>query len=183
MSKDVPTTNLHWWSSIAWWGVTIVTLVLVDDLLFGPFFWVAAQFSRSMATVFAFLLSFGFQLWLNWAALQPQQGRVAKAMLDRLRVPRKRPEVVAHEASVQQRIVSAASAVATSLLIGGVLPIIFLRDRDVMSVARLRRLSILTASVYSAEFALLHGGYGFGEVLHVVLGWLSPVFHAVWGLV
>lgn len=168
MSETVPIRVKRVASFIFWWGVTLVTLVLIDDLVFGPVFWMLSQVNAVMATATAFGVSLVFQLWVNWAGLQPEPGRTARFFINRLMAAHKRSQVVEREESVRRMIVSGASATAISLLVGGVLPIIFLHRRQMMDVGRLRRLAVLTSTIYAIEFALIHGGYGLGAVV----GWM-----------
>lgn len=165
MSKTAPATTSPCWSLIFWWAATIITLVLLDDLLFGPAFWALSQVGQVLATVTAFLASFVFQIWMTWAGLRPQPGRVAQFFVNRLMVAHKRRQITEREETLRNQITSIASAIVASLLFGGVIPVIFLHRRGMMSVGYLRRLSFVTSAVYAIEFALIHGGYGFGAVV------------------
>jgi hypothetical protein len=168
MSKTVPIKIVRWGSFVFWWGVTLVTLILLDDLLFGPIFWLLSQVDRAMATAAAFCASFAFQVWTNWAGLRPNPGRVAQFFINRLMIARKKHQIVEREESLRRQIISGSSALGASLLVGGVIPIIFLHRKGVLGIGHLRRLALMTSAIYATEFALIHGGYGLGAVL----GWL-----------
>ena len=166
--KTAPETTsalARWGSFLFWWGVTLLTLILLDDLLFGPVFWALAAIDVALSTAAAFSASFIFQMWLIHEVLRERQGRIATWFIGRLFMARKRRQIVAREESIQHQVVSSASALAVTLLIGGVLPIVYLHRRQSMSRAALRRLSLATATLYAVEFALIHGGYGLGAVV------------------
>lgn len=167
MSKIAP-TRTSWWLSIFWWAVTLVTLILIDDLFFGPAFWALSLLNPLLATVLAFLISFYVQVWVTMEGLTPAPRKLAKLVINRLMLARKSGRIVEREGSLLSRVTSVVSAVLMSLVVGGVLPVLLLNKSGKLSTRHLRRLSLLTSAIYATEFALIHGGYGLGALL----GWL-----------
>lgn len=163
MSKIAPPI-VRWWKSALWWTVTLVTLVALDDMVFGPVFWALSQIGPLFATLVAFGVSLGAQTWLIRAGLRPERGRVVRFLIARLMLGHKRPQIAEREASLQRKVVSTVSAVLLAFIVGGILPILFLQRRGVASIQYLRRLGWLTSVVYALEFSLIHGGYGLGAL-------------------
>lgn len=147
---------------VFWWGVTLITLFILDDLLFGPIFWSVALWSQLGSTVLAFLASLYFQNWLINASLRPVPGRLANFFLQRLMLQRRNQEIAEREESVKHVAASAAGALLVTPLIGSVIPTLLLDKHQLMDRKRLRPFSFVLTLVYATEFALLHGGYGFG---------------------
>lgn len=140
-----------------WWAATVATLVVLDDLTFGPFFWAVARWRGALTAVLAVLAVYiPAQIYLVWRATAEHPGRVASFFLNRLDLERRSHQVSRREAQLHGRVVGAASAVLLTPLIGGVLPPIILW-RAGYSQHFVRRLSLVTAPLYAAEFALLHG--------------------------
>ena len=150
---------------IFWWIVTLTTLIIVDDLLFGPFFWALALWSAPVATIIAFAASYAMQIWLIRAGTRPDMGRIARAMLARMMLGHKREEIAVRETSLKERSATIAGAFIMTPIIGGVLPALLLAKRGV----DVTRLSYLLALIYSIEFAAIHGGYGFGWLVRVMV--------------
>lgn len=150
---------------VFWWIVTLTTLIIVDDLLFGPVFWIISVWNALAVTALAFTASFAMQIWLVRAGTNPNPGRVAKCMLDRLLLGHKNEEVVAREASLKARASSVIGAVIVTPIIGGVIPALLLAKRGV----DVGRLTYLLATIYSIEFAAIHGGYGLGGLVRLVV--------------
>jgi hypothetical protein len=96
------------------------------------------------------------RVYLVWRATAEDPGTVATWFLVRLDLQRRHERIRDNELRLRGRVVGAASAVALSLLIAGVLPPLLLH-RNGYPTAAVRRLSVLTATVYATEFALLHG--------------------------
>ena len=141
----------------AWWVATLTTLVLLDDLTFGPFFWAVSRWrGAAIAVLVVFAIYVPAQVMLVRQATKPDPGTVALFFLNRLELERRSHQVADREAKLHSRVVGAASAVGLTLLIGGVLPPILLW-RSGYSVSFVRRLSFVTAPLYAAEFAVLHG--------------------------
>jgi hypothetical protein len=150
-----PRRRLH--HTIWWWTLTLVVLVVLDDLTFGPFFWVISRTAGpwwAVAAVYAVYVP--VQIYLVRAGTRDHPGRLAQWFLQRLDLERRHPRIRENEHRIRSRVAGAGSAVALSLVIAGVLPPLLLwrqgYPRDFV-----RRLSVVTASVYATEFALLHG--------------------------
>lgn len=143
--------------TVGWWFATIATLVVLDDLTFGPIFWALAVLAGSWWAVGAvFAVYVPVQVYLVRRATEPSPGRVAAWFLHRLELERRYEPIQRNDQRVRSRVVGVVSATALSLLIGGVLPPILLYRRG-WPRDDVRRLSLLTSTVYAAEFALLHG--------------------------
>lgn len=166
MRKIVPHSEPSpWWAVAYWWAATVVVLTLLDDLLFGPAFWGLAQLSQVAATATAFCVSFVFQLWLVKAGVNLQPGKWARFFLKRLLAERAAPQIARREASIHHRIGSLVAALAVSLVVGGVIPILLLHRQGRLSPRSLHWVPLATAGIYAAEFALIHGGYGIGGLI------------------
>lgn len=156
-SGPVSAERRPWLSSVAWWSLTILVLTVVDDLTFGPLFWLL---SRTAGPVIA-----GLTAWVAYTVIQitlVRQGteeephRVAAFLLNRLSLERRFDQVGVREQSLHASVTDVVTATLASLVIGGVLPplILYRRGRARESV---RRISYLTAPIYAVEFGLLHG--------------------------
>lgn len=154
---------------VFWWGITLVTLLVLDDLLFGPVFWSLAVVNPGLSTVAAFVASVSFQQWLVHASLRPRQGKFALFFLQRLSLKRKNSEIASREDSLRRTAASVVGALAVTPLIGGVIPILLLNKHQMMERGKLRLFSVLLAVIYACEFALLHGGYGLGAVVRAII--------------
>jgi hypothetical protein len=152
-----------------WWTVTILTLIVLDDLVFGPVFWSLALWSRMGAALAAFFASWAFGTWLVFRGTREEPGRVASFFLNRLWLERRNPDVARRERKVREAVTSALAAVVATPFVGGVVPSLLLYKRDALPVVRIRRLAVLLAALYAVEFAAIHG-YGFGGVLRTVVG-------------
>lgn len=161
----IPSRFARWASFVFWWGVTLLTLIVLDDLTVGPAFWLLALVSPILSTIVAFCVSFVFQLWLIYSVTSGQPSRRATRFINRLLPTHKSSRVVACEQSIRRRVVSSLSAIVVTLLIGGVLPVVFLYREGRMRASALRRLALVTTALYALEFALIHGGYGLGAVV------------------
>ena len=139
------------------WVVTVVTLVVLDDLVFGPIFWALARWQGSaVAATVAFVVYFVAQIFIVHQGTRPEPHR-AGCVLPASPRPRAgfRP-TRRHEEEIRSRVLGAGSAILLSPVIGGVVPPMVLWHRG--HPARfVRRLSVVTAAVYASEFALLHG--------------------------
>lgn len=155
--------------SIFWWTVTVLTLFVMDDMVFGPVFWAISVWSQVGATVLAFVISLLFQLWLVRAGTSSNPGRVAKFMLKRLMLERKNPEVEKREEKIKAKSAKISGAILVSPLIGGVLPILLLYKHQFSRNTTLE-VAWATTFIYAIEFCLLHGGYGFGRIAHSIFG-------------
>ena len=153
-----------------WWIVTIVTLFVLDDLVFGPGYWLLALVNPLFSTVVAYAVSFVFQVWLINACLRPKTGKIATFAIERLMLERKNVEIAKREQSIKRSATSALGALLVTPLIGATIPTLLLHKHQLMEVQVLRWFSLLLAAIYSAEFALIHGGYGFGGLLRTLVG-------------
>ena len=173
MRKTKLSIARHRVATVWWWVVTLAVLIVLDDLVYGPLFWIASLLNVVWATVAAFAASFAFQMWLNMAYIRTAPAPWAQRVVDRLTLARKSPSIERRERTIQQRAVSYVGAIMVTPIIGGVLPVVFLYRRGAMDVGGLRRLAVLTSGIYATEFALIHGGYGLGAVLASVPRWFA----------
>lgn len=153
---------------VFWWGVTLITLFIVDDLLFGPLFWIISLAHPLVSTVAAFVASLVFQNWLTKAALKEQPSKRATFFLQRLMLERKNKEIAQREDSLKRRASSTIGALLVTPFIGAIIPTLLLHKYHLMPPERLRSFSALLRVIYAVEFALLHGGYGFGRIFRAL---------------
>jgi len=144
-----------------WWAVTIITLVIVDDLVFGPVFWAIALLNRFAAVALAFFASWLYGTWLVFRGTREESGRVAQFLLNRLWLERSNPEIAQRTQRVHSSVTSVVAATLATPFIGGVIPALILHKRDAMPLSQIRRLAVFLTALYALEFALIHG-YGFG---------------------
>lgn len=143
------------WTTIGWWTVTIATLVVLDDLTYGPLFWLLTAAVGSLAVPIAFVVYLAAQLYLVAHGVRDEPGRLARWMLDRLNLARSSDEVAQREQMLHQKVTSALFAVLLAPLIGGVIPPLLLWKRG-WSRRAVMGLAVVTAATYAAEFAILH---------------------------
>lgn len=142
---------------VFWWAATVLTLIVLDDLTFGPLFWVLSRIFGPFAAIAAiYAVYVPAQVFIVNQATLPNPGRTARFFLRRLDLTRRRPEISDREDLVHHRVVGGTSAVVSSLLIAGVLPPLLLWKAG-FTRRFVRRISYVTAFVYASEFALLHG--------------------------
>lgn len=144
-------------SAVGWWVATLLTLVVLDDLTFGPFFWAISRLvgpGAAVAAVYAVYVP--AQVYLVRRATEPEPGPIATFFLRRLQLERRSSAIAERERALHGRVIGAGSAIALSLVIGGVLPLLLLWRRG-FDRSFVRRLSYVTAVVYATEFALFHG--------------------------
>lgn len=144
-------------ATVAWWIATIFTLVVLDDLTFGPIFWVIARVGGAwwaVAAVFAVYVP--VQVFLVRRGTAPTPGRLAAWFLSRLDLERRFEPLRTNEQRLRNQVAGVVSALALSFVIGGVLPPLLLYRRGWPRLA-VRRLSIWTSVLYACEFAVLHG--------------------------
>lgn len=140
-----------------WWVVTLGTLLVIDDLTFGPaFWWLSRTVGRVPASTTAFCVYLAAQILLVYRGTTESPGRLASFFLRRLDLTRRHPRVEAHERAVRSGIVGGLSAILAAPVIGGVIPPLVLW-RIGFSRRYVRSLVLLTAPVYATEFAFLHG--------------------------
>lgn len=83
-----------------WWALTLGLLILIDDLTYGPIFWVLAVATGQIAIVVAFSIYLAVQLYLVAEGTKSSPSRVAAAILRRLRLARRSEEVGKREVRV-----------------------------------------------------------------------------------
>lgn len=155
--EPAPSPAIRIARATVWWAATLATLVVLDDLTFGPAFWAISRWRGAATAVLAvFVVYVPAQVYLVRRATEPDPGRVAAFFLKRLELQRRSAHVGEREARIHRRVAGAASALALTLVIGGVLPPLLLW-RAGYSTSYVRRLSYATAPLYAAEFAVLHG--------------------------
>ncbi|MDH4171343.1 MAG: hypothetical protein OEW42_17315 [Acidimicrobiia bacterium] len=143
--------------TVFWWIVLILALVVMDDLTYGPVFWVLGQWAGPViAAGTAFSIYVVVQLWIVNAVVSDSPNRLVRWLVDRLDLARGRTELATREQSLRTTVVGSVSAVLVSPLLGGVLPPVLL-FRSGFSPNQVRRVAVPCAIVYAAEFALLHG--------------------------
>lgn len=143
--------------TIGWWIVTIATLVVLDDLAFGPFFWAISRLAGPLVAVVAiYLVYVPAQLFLVARGTTDRPGRFARFFLTRLDLERKSTKVAEVERSIRQKVTGISSAILLSLVLGGVIPPLTMW-RHGYERRTVKRVSAVTAVLYATEFALLHG--------------------------
>ena len=139
-----------------WWVATIATLVVVDDLTYGPISWLLVKFFGQAVIALVFVIYFVAQLYLVNQGIRDSPTRLAGALLDRLQLSRRSSQVADRETHIHEHVTGAALACVFSLLIGGVLPPLLLWRRG-WSRTAVQRVAVATSAIYAAEFAMLHG--------------------------
>lgn len=135
---------------------TLATLLVLDDLTFGPAFWFVARVWGAVPAVIAvYVVYVTAQIYLVRRATTTDPGRLASFLLGRLDLDRRSRRIGENEERLHARVAGGLSAVFMTLLIGGVLPCLLLW-RGGYSTEFVRRLSIVTSVVYATEFMLLH---------------------------
>ena len=108
-APDPGRTTTHLLRSIAWWCATVATLVVLDDLTFGPFFWAIARWRGAATAVVAVLAVYvPAQIYLVFRATADHPGRIAAFFLNRLDLERRSHHVARREAQLRGRVVGAA---------------------------------------------------------------------------
>lgn len=82
---------------------------------------------------------------------------------------RKSNKVAEREIVIKGKIISAFGAFMATPLIGGVVPILILHKYGITTKSKLRYLGVLLSVMYALEFAMIHGGYGIGATLRVLV--------------
>lgn len=154
--------------TVFWWAITIMTLFILDDLVFGPAFWGLALWSPAVATVLAFAASVIFQTWLINAVVKQDRSKLASFFLQRFMLERKNKQVARRENSLKLQAASVAGAILVTPLLGSVVPVIVLHEHQVMGAKQLRLFALSLSVVYATEFALIHGGWGFGALARAI---------------
>ncbi len=149
--------NTRWIATVGWWLVTIATLVVLDDLVFGPVFWIIARtLGAPWAVVAVFAVYMPAQLFLVDRGSREEPGRVAAWWLHRLDLERRSRRIQENVESVRARVTGGFVAVLLSPVIGGVLPPLLLW-RQGWDRRYVRAVSLPCAAAYAATFALVHG--------------------------
>jgi hypothetical protein len=154
--------------NLFWWAALLVTLVILDDLVFGPIAWLIAQVSPWLAAVVGFSAMWGLSYWLVVVGVRQDQGRVARLLLSRLQLERRNPAIREREDTLKAHLTSVAVAVPMSLLFGGVVTSLWLYKREVVDERQVRRLALWLTALYACEFVVLHA-FGGGRLLAEVL--------------
>lgn len=140
-----------------WWAGTVVILVILDDLVFGPVFWLASRVAGPAVAVLAiYAIYVPTQVFLVRRGTEESPGRLADFFLKRLDLHRRNERVAEVEGQLRSKVTSTLSAIAMTLVLGGVIPPLILW-RHGSPTSFVRRLSVVTAVVYATEFAVLHG--------------------------
>lgn len=147
--------------TLYYWMLLLVILVMVDDLVFGWFFWGLSQIHPLLSFVIAIMASWSLGVWLTMRGLAPEPGRLAGWFLYRLQLERGNPELRAREDELKEKITSVGVAVPMSLLFGGVVTTLWLRRRGVVSDESAKRLAFVLCGLYAFEFATIHA-FGIG---------------------
>lgn len=150
--------------SLFWWFITILTLFVLDDMLFGPIFWALSLASQTVATVLAFCIPIATQQWLIREGTKDEQAKIAKFALTKLSLERKNSQISEREEQIKAKSVRYFGAAAVAPLIGGVIPTLVLYKQG-FPRASVLRFSWIPTILYAAEFAAIHGGWGVGGVL------------------
>ncbi len=149
--------------TLYYWIELFAFLVVIDDLAFGWIFWGLAQVHPLVSAIAALAIYWNVGYWLLIRGLNPNPGKLARKMLNRLQLERKNPELQARQDQLKSKVTSVAVAVPMSLLIGGVLTVLWLRRRNAVSQDGAYRLGFWLCGLYALEFALIHGlGIGSG---------------------
>ncbi|MEZ5267881.1 MAG: hypothetical protein R2789_04680 [Microthrixaceae bacterium] len=139
-----------------WWAATIAILVILDDLTFGPAFWLISRVAGPIWAVVAVYAVYVPHNCFSWPGELSTTLRVA-SWFSRLDLERRYQKVRDNERLMHSKAVAGAtSAVVLSLLIAGVLPPLILW-RQGYGREFVLRVAVLTSVVYASEFALIHG--------------------------
>lgn len=149
-------SQLSWLRTLYYWLLLLLTLLILDDLVFGWIFWALAQFNLVGTIVFAIVTSWVFGYWLTLRGLKPHPGRIAKFLLSRLQLERKNEELQRRERQIRDKLVSSGAAVPMTLLFGGVVATLWLRRQGAIDDVQARRLAFWLSGVYALEFAFIH---------------------------
>lgn len=152
-----PVERPRWWQFILWWTITVLTLVVLDDLTFGPIFWII---SRTAGPWISAALALGIytaaQVYIVFRATEEVPGRIARFFLRRLDLNRRSRHIADNERKLRGRVAGWTSAVLMTPIIGGVLPPLLLWRMGWNRTA-VRRVVLVCAPIYAMEFAILHG--------------------------
>ncbi len=154
---EAPPEPTKRWQVVLWWMATIGTLVVLDDLTFGPAFWLISRTAGPwIAAMTALAIYTSAQIYIVVRATEPEPGRIASFFLGRLDLERRSPVVHANEQKLRSRVAGWGSSILLTPVIGGVIPPLVLWRRG-WDASAARRVACVCAPIYAAEFALLHG--------------------------
>lgn len=140
-----------------WWGITLVTLIILDDMVFGPIFWALATYNRLLSTIVAFFASWAFGLWLVNAGLKDEPSKLANFFLSHLMLGHKTKQIHEREEKISRTAATGTGALLVTPVIGGVIPALILRKYELMKLDTIRSYAVLLTAVYAVEFAAIHG--------------------------
>ncbi len=154
---DTPDEAPSWWQVALWWIATVLTLVVLDDLTFGPIFWLISRTAGPwVAAGLALCIYTSAQVFIVYRATEEVPGRIASFFLNRLDLNRRSRHVAENERKLHSRVGGWASAILLTPVIGGVLPPLLLW-RIGWDRRTVRRIVLVCAPIYAVEFAVLHG--------------------------
>lgn len=150
-------TPVRRWQVALWWVATVLTLVVLDDLTFGPVFWLLSRLAGPwVAATTALVVYTAAQVFIVFRATEHDPGRVAGFFLRRLDLARRSHNVNANEQKLRSKVVGWSSALLVTPIVGGVIPPLVLW-RSGWSVKGVRQIACVCAPIYAVEFATLHG--------------------------
>lgn len=148
--------DTNWRSTILWWVATVTTLVVLDDLVFGPAFWALARTSGAIVAVVAvFVVYIPAQMFLVYRGTTVQPGRIASWWLRRLDLGRRSLHIQQNVDTVRGAVTGGVMAIVVSPVIGGVLPPLLLWRRG-WDQSSARVVAVPCAALYAATFSLIH---------------------------
>lgn len=139
-----------------YWAALLITLIMVDDATFGWIFWLLSQINPMVSAAAAIAIYWFIGYWITLRGLEPNPGKIASKLLNRLQLERKNPELRRREKQLKNSISSIGIAVPMSLLFGGVVTTLWLRRRNVVDQAKARKVAFWLCGLYAAEFAAIH---------------------------
>lgn len=148
---------LAWWRVTIWWIATVVTLVILDDLTFGPLFWLISRTAGPwISAATALVVYTSAQVFIVFRATEDDPGRIAGFFLRRLDLNRRSQHIAANERRLHSQVAGWFSALLMTPIIGGVLPPLLLW-RMGWHRSSVRHVVLVCAPIYAMEFAVLHG--------------------------
>lgn len=139
-----------------YWVALLVALILADDATFGWIFWALSQVHLVWSAAAALAIYWSVGYWVTLRGLNPEPGRLAGWLLNRLQLERKNPELFHREMRLKQKLTSVAAAIPMTVLFGGVLTTLWLYRQEVVDYHAARKLAFWLAGLYALEFALIH---------------------------
>jgi hypothetical protein len=140
-----------------WWALTLLLLLVLDDLVLGPVFWSISVWKGPVVAVALILVTYiPVQMYFVLRATTDDPGRVTTFYLGRLDVHRRSAQVQRNTDVLSRKVGGATSAVLLSPLVGGVLPCLVLW-RQGHSRRFVCTLALTTSTVFALVYAALHG--------------------------